>query len=268
MGKDLLHFSLTIGPVFHKWSIKFAKKVLNNSKAILVRDQKSFDLLIKWEINKPKIFNSYDIALFQRQSLRGETIVYNQYKLVKEKPIIAISVINWRFKYANGPSKFEDYIYSVAKAADYLIEKYNYQILFTPTLVGEENAIDDILASNYVFNKMKYKKNATIIESLLSPSDLTSVFSVCKFGIVTRMHAAILSSGGAGTPIIAINYLYKLREYMKNIDSEEFSIDIDNVNEAFLIKAIDNLNQNYEYIKVKLFKKIILLKNILDSHIA
>ena len=93
---------------------------------------------------------------------------------------------------------------------------------------------------------MKYSKETIIINELLIPSELATVFSKCQFSIVTRMHAAILCTGAGGRPIIAINYLYKLREYMKNIGFENYSVDIDYVNEKDLIMFTDRMIKNYD----------------------
>src|SRR5690606_37695693 len=59
-GKKLIHLSLTIGPLFHASSMRKASVVLNNSHAIFVRDQKSFEWLEKLKVTSPAIYNSYD----------------------------------------------------------------------------------------------------------------------------------------------------------------------------------------------------------------
>jgi|GEM_PF-6997783 len=62
---------------------------------------------------------------------------------------------------------------------------------------------------------MNNKHNIILIDRLLTPAEMASFFTECKFSIVTRMHAAILCSGAGEKPFIAINYLCKLREYRK-----------------------------------------------------
>ena len=71
MGKKLVHMSLTIGPVFYNSTISLAKKILNKSYAIFVRDQKSYDILKEWNCKASYLFNSYDIALLQKTNIQA-----------------------------------------------------------------------------------------------------------------------------------------------------------------------------------------------------
>jgi len=75
------------------------------------------------------------------------------------------------------------------------------------------------------------------------------------------MHAAILCSGAGKRPIIAINYLYKLREYMKNILCEEYSIDIDYTNATDLKRFVDRLMGCYDQKYTRLENRQAYIKN-------
>jgi len=256
LGKRLVHLSLTIGPLLYKSTIYKTKKVLNNSHAIFVRDNKSFELLKELKIDKPMIFNSYDVAILQQ---KGESAEMREMLIKKglniDKPIIGVSVLYWKFKNVQGLVRQSGYNEAFAEALDYLINIYNYQVLFTPTVVnGQDN--DDVHISHEIFELMKVRRNTYFIDELLTPKQLSTVFSMTRFSIVTRMHAAILCSGAGAKPIIAVNYLYKLREYMKNIGFEDYSIDIDKTNAKDLISFIMKMEENYDVNIYKLNKKI------------
>lgn len=246
MRAKLIHFSLTIGPVFYKSTYKKAAKVLNKSYAIFVRDQKSYDLLKELNVSKPQIVNSYDIAILQQKLPNyDEDRLFTELGIDKNNKYVCVSVIDWLFRKAKGPVRQAEYNQSVAQTLDYIIEKYNIKIVFTPTVVGIYK-VDDVTAAKNIMTLMKHKNEVTAIEKLLSPQELATVFSHCYFSIVTRMHAAILCTGAGNRPIIAINYLYKLREYMKNIGFEKYSIDIDYTNTSDLIQFVDNMINNYD----------------------
>lgn len=246
MRAKLIHFSLTIGPVFYKSTYKKAAKVLNKSYAIFVRDQKSYDLLKELNVSKPQIVNSYDIAILQQKLPNyDEDRLFTELGIDKNNKYVCVSVIDWLFRKAKGPARQTEYNQSVAQTLDYIIEKYNIKIVFTPTVVGIYK-VDDVTAAKNIMTLMKRKNEVTTIEKLLSPQELATVFSHCYFSIVTRMHAAILCTGAGNRPIIAINYLYKLREYMKNIGFEEYSVDIDYTNTSDLIQFVDNMINNYD----------------------
>ena len=260
MDKKLIHFSLTIGPVFYKSTIKKAKKVLNRSYAIFVRDQKSYDILNQWKCGAPYQFNTYDIALLQNKA--DESEMAKEYGI--EKGFVGVSCIQWGFRKVEGPVRQLDYEKAIAETLDYIVEKYDRQIVFTPTVVNV-GAKDDVEVGRSVTSLMKHKDRVVIIDRLLTPVEMASLFSIASFSIVTRMHAAILCSGAGGTPIIAINYLYKLREYMKNIHCEYLSIDIDYTNSKDLIKFVDRLMTDYDNIKQNLLKRQQKLKDWLTN---
>lgn len=253
-GAKLIHMSLTIGPVFNKSTIKKASKVLDNSCGIIVRDQKSFNLLDELKVTRPKTFNSYDIAILQDllDERRGDELMKN---LNLPKDFLCCSVINWGFNKCKGPTRQKEYNISVAETLDYVIEKYDTDIVVTPTVVGRYR-VDDIAAGKNMYEYVKNKDRVHLIEELLTPSELAYIYSRSKFSIVTRMHAAILCTGAGSRPIIAINYLYKLREYMKNIGFEDYSIDIDYCTANDLKTFVDRMFKNYEQNCLELKKNI------------
>ena len=265
MGKKLVHLSLTIGPVFYKSTIYFAKKVLNNSFAIYVRDQKSYDILKKWRCSAPYQFSSFDIALLQ-STLHDEKKTEN---LLREFGIthdfIAVSVIHWSFRKALGPSRMPEYNRVHAQILDYIIEKYDKDIVFTPTVVGAGYKVSDTTAAEPIISLMKNKNRVVSIRRLLTPMELASIFSQCYFGVVTRMHAAILCSGAGRRPIVAVNYLYKLREYMKNIDFEDYSVDIDYIDYKSMHNIIDRMFLEYNSNKEILNTRVLEMQKQLCS---
>ena len=265
IGARLIHLSLTIGPIFNKSTINKASKILSDSYAILVRDQKSYDLLSELNVSASKSFKSYDIAILQ--DLPGNIECEKLSESLKlPKEYICCSVIDWAFRKCEGPTRLEDYYRSIAETLDYIIEKYGVEIVVTPTVVGRYR-IDDVEAGRAMYIYVRNKNRVHLIEELLTPSEMSYVFSKSKFSIVTRMHAAILCTGAGNRPIIAVNYLYKLREYMKNIDFEDYSIDIDYCNAKELKYFVDKMFDNYEYNCLKLEKNINTMRCRLKSDI-
>lgn len=244
MGKRLIHLSLTIGPVFNKSTIFVAQKVLNHSYAIFVRDQKSYNILQEWKCKAHYIFNSYDIALLQDSNKELIDSLLKEFQITPG--FVGLSALDWAFRKVQGPARMPEYIQSIATTLDYIIEKYNRNIVITPTVTNVFNKKGDDEIADEIIAKMKNGKRVTNIHRVLTPIEMATLFTQCHFSIVTRMHAAILCSGAGNKPVIAINYLYKLREYMKNIGFEKYSIDIDYVNAKDLKKFVDDMMDNYQ----------------------
>lgn len=265
MGKKLVHMSLTIGPVFYNSTISLAKKILNNSYAIYVRDQKSYDILKEWNCNALYLFNSYDIALLQKTDIHKSQGLLTEFGI--EPGFIGLSCIYWRFRKTKGPVRQAEYERAQAETLDYIIEKYNKQIVVTPT-VATGNKLDDSEIGKHIAKRMKHGDKVICISRLLSPVEMATLFSQCCFSIVTRMHAAILCSGAGGRPIIAINYLYKLREYMKNIGFEDYSVDIDYVQSKDLIAFVDDMLSNLDKNVSKLHNRQSYLREQINVNLS
>lgn len=266
MNKKLIHLSLTIGPVFNKSTIYVAKNVLNRSYAIFVRDQKSYDILKNWKCKAPFQFNSYDIALLQDLNRELASSLLKEFNITPG--FIGLSALDWPFRKAQGPSRMPEYIQSIATVLDYIIEKYNRNIVITPTVVNVYNKKGDDEIADEIIAKMKHSKQVTNIHRVLTPIEMATLFTQCHFSIVTRMHAAILCSGAGDKPVIAINYLYKLREYMKNIGFEKYSIDIDYVNEFDLKKFVDDMMYNYISNSKELTLRQIQLRESINKNLS
>lgn len=258
MGKKLVHLSLTIGPIFNKSTIRMAKNILDNSHAIFVRDQKSFNILKEWNCKAPYQFNSYDIALLQHVNPLKTDGLLAEFGI--KQGFVGVSCIHWLFRKASGPARQNEYEQAIAQTLDYIIERYKLQIVFTPTVVGVGSS-DDVYIGGHIIQKMKNSAEVIAIKRLLSPVEMATLYSQCTFSIVTRMHAAILCSGAGKRPIIAINYLYKLREYMKNILCEEYSIDIDYTNATDLKRFVDRLMGRYDQEYTRLENRQAYIKN-------
>jgi polysaccharide pyruvyl transferase WcaK-like protein len=89
---------------------------------------------------------------------------------------------------------------------------------------------------------MKNKACAHIIGTLPSPSELKGMLACSEVNITTRMHACILSTG-ASIPTISVNYLFKLKEYMHSLGLGDYSIDIEEFNADWALRAFDFLWQ-------------------------
>lgn len=263
LGKKLIHMSLTIGPVFYKSTIWKAKRIMKKSAAIVVRDQKSCDLLKEWGVDNKIVYRSYDIALLQSEgteSLRRS--VAERYGLGNMEGYVAVSIINWRFRCVKGPVRQDGYEQAVAEMLDCIVERYGRRVVFTNTVIpGDANTAERVIA------RMKHPEATVNIKELLSPEEMVEVFAHASYAVVTRMHAAILASGAGGIPVIAVNYLYKLREYMKNIGLEDMSVDIDVVTPECLIGLADKMELHYGEIVEVLDSRRQLMIETLMSHV-
>lgn len=161
-----------------------------------------------------------------------------------------------------GPVRQEGYEQAMADMLDYIVESYGRRVVFTNTVIpGDAKTAERVIA------KMKHPEATVNIKELLSPEEMVEVFAHARYAVVTRMHAAILASGAGRTPVIAVNYLYKLREYMKNIGMEDMSVDIDVVTSECLIGLADKMELHYDDVVEVLDGRRKLMTETLMSHV-
>jgi polysaccharide pyruvyl transferase WcaK-like protein len=179
-----------------------------------------------------------------------------------------VSVIDWSFKKTTGPSKDPEYVASFASTLDYLAGAHGFNIVFIPTVIDRNNPWDDVVKSKQIQSRMKHAGSSVIIDRILRPGQLAGVYARCQFAIVTRMHAAILCTGAGQKPVVAVNYLYKLREYMKNIEFENSSVDIDHVTPDNLRQMSDDMLAHYSQHHQQLTTRMNELKDRLNQDIS
>jgi polysaccharide pyruvyl transferase WcaK-like protein len=89
----------------------------------------------------------------------------------------------------------------IALICDYLVNRFDAQILFLPMDVAE-NPRDD-LTCRAIFDLMEKKQDAFLLEPGLNPSEVSGLIKAMDLVISQRLHALILSCS-MNTPMIGI----------------------------------------------------------------
>lgn len=229
LGKKLVIFPSTIGPFFFNWSKWLAKRVLRTINLIYVRDELSEE--ITRDLIGPgvgNLFRTTDLAVLQGGIPRHEALA--MIPAGHEEQIVGISAMRWSYfknRIETPYSNYEAYVQETAKLADTLIKEFKVRVVFYPTNFPLHGCREDDLATALeIMDRMTNRGGVTVIESLPTPSQLKGMLACSELNVTTRMHACILSTGAA-VPTISINYLFKVREYMRSLGLEEFSVDIE-----------------------------------------
>lgn len=241
LDKKMILFPQTIGPFFFLWSKWLTKKVLKRIDLIYTRDHASTYIVCN-ELGVPeeKVVNAIDVAILQEPIRREKALSLIPAK--EEDILVGISTMRWSYfknRIQTPYSNYNAYVTEMAAIADTLIEKYNVTIVFYPTnfpIHGSRD--DDAQSARQIFSLMKNKQHARIITKLRTPAEFQGMLSCSQINITTRMHACILSTT-AYVPVISVNYLFKLREYMDSLGLGEFSIDIEEFCAEKAIKAFN-----------------------------
>ncbi|MDD4938643.1 MAG: polysaccharide pyruvyl transferase family protein [Candidatus Omnitrophica bacterium] len=257
-NKKLILLPQTIGPFYFSVSKFFARKALLLCDRIYTRDKRSLDVLKSLKIPEWKFKFVPDMALLQKTA-PAEAI--SRIRLKEGIPqgvrFAGVSALKWSYFKSNG--NYAQYKEIMAKACDYLSGEKDYHVIFMPTNVKVHGCReDDIATAAEIHGLMKNKTRASLVTSLYTPAEIKGLCGLMDIFIATRMHACILATS-AFVPTIAINYQFKLYEYMKLLGLEYYSLDIGELDFGVLRSLMDDLCLYKERLRPHLQRQIAIL---------
>jgi len=265
MGKPVIAYAIGVGPLNGKLGKFLTKIIMNHVDIITVRDEESKEILKKVGVKKPPIYVTVDPAFDLKPANKSNIKkILKSYGIKKKdkKPLIAIvprrvfhrkskflfsSIIPVKYKvkfgFINKESKikFKKFEETLAKVADYLVEKLNARIVFIPMQMSPEQQQQDDKISAEIIQKMKHKKSAFIIDSYNHTiQELKGIYGKMDLVIGVRFHAIILSAS-MNVPIVSLPYSPKGKRLTKRLGLENYSIPVEKVEYEILINKINKI---------------------------
>lgn len=226
-----------IGPLKRKGNIKLAKKTLNKVQLITLRDKESEETLKKIGVTETEMLVTADpvFGLECAEEALGKRLLAEN-GVPDNKKILGVSVRKW----ADNCRGFED---EVAKACDYISEKYGFYVVFIPMQLEK-----DIPISENIMRRMK--ANASIIRKRCTVEEITSIFKCLDLCIGMRLHSLIYSAA-ENVPLIGLAYDPKIVSFMEYMHRKLYT-DVRNLNAEKLISLADACINDYGEISEEL----------------
>jgi len=237
LNKPVILYAQTIGPFRHKSTKMMVKYILNRCDLITVRDRRSLDELKELNIKKATIYPVADPAILQHavsEKKAAELISEEGFETTKPN-VIGISVLKWNYENVQTKDKtkddyYNDYVLSLSKLSDFLIDNLNAAIVFVATNFRQHgNRDDDRDVAEDIINLMKFKDSAKVLKRIYRPDELKGIIGLMDMFIASRMHACIFSTA-MYVPTISLNYQFKLYEYMKLLKMGDKSCNFEDIN--------------------------------------
>jgi len=255
-----------------------AKFIFNRTKLILVREELSKKYLDDNNITMPKIYVTADPAFLLNlvPQLRVFEILSVEGINGIQKPLIGVnpSGLISRFRGKEHKKAEEEFASIIAKVIDNLIGTLNATIIMIPHVYS--SGVDDRIAINSIFHKVKNKLKVKIIKNEYTPQELKGIIGQCDLFIGARMHATIAATSML-VPTVGIAYSHKMHGIIgEMLGQEKYVLDIKDLSYESLISTINDAWENREKIKKELEVKIPkvkekamlngkLIKELLDS---
>lgn len=230
--KKVMLYANGIGPLTSFKNIEKTKSILNEVDLITLRDKTSLTELEQIEVTKPTVELTADPVFLLKSDENGDKIL-ETYNIPKNKKLMCVSVRAWK----ENP---KDFAQILADFCDYASEKYGIYTVFLPM----QTTIDYEISLKI---KKSMKNDATIIGGKYPFETLLSLISKMHLCVGMRLHSLIFSVSES-VPAIGIVYDPKITGFLTDISEDRF-VDVKTISLDELKNHLDNLCENYEYIK-------------------
>ncbi|MDD3006533.1 MAG: polysaccharide pyruvyl transferase family protein [Candidatus Pacebacteria bacterium] len=247
MGKLTVLHSQSVGPFGNKAQEKFAGYVLRKMQFIITRESISLKLLKKMGVKEDLTMGSVDAAFLVRGKNYTRKPLPEEFTSMKKAyagPLIGVTARDWLDKKAQARYEKE-----MAIALDHIAEKYDACIVFIPQTTVERNTDDDRIIEKRIFENMRQKNRAVLLEGSYDHQTLLSIYESLDFLIGTRFHSVIFALT-AKVPALVIAYEHKAEGIMEDLGLAEWVIKMENVESSLMVDAFVKLYEEKDiYLK-------------------
>jgi polysaccharide pyruvyl transferase WcaK-like protein len=208
-GKRVVMFPNSIGPFRTLIGRTLSVLALRNCNYLLIRDPISYKIVDSLNVASPRAL-TYDMALLFRSS--RDKVTLRTDTTFAGKPMVCVCL--GFYSHVVSEERMYRMINEYASVLDNTIEKYDACILFLPHYVSGFR-FDDLEMSQLIFDKMKHKDMASIL-NLLSVSELSSVLEKAEIVITSKMHPAVLATSYY-VPTVCVAYDLKQIGYFQQL---------------------------------------------------
>ncbi len=254
LKKKIAIFSQSIGP-FKKITIPLARFCLKRVDLIVVRENVTKNYLKDIGVNNPSTYLAAEIAFLLEPAppKKIQEIILKESINTNRRNGALIGV---------GPStrisKNRAYVAIMAKIADYLVEKFNAQVVFISHVIippkYSAHSYDDRSVAKEIYQLARNKNGIKLIKGDYSPEELKGIIGRCDLFIGARMHSNIASTS-MHVPTIALAWSHKYHGIMKMLGQEKYVCDIETAKFNEIIPKIIDAWCNRDEIMKKLASK-------------
>lgn len=203
-------YAISVGPIKNAESKQLVKEVLNKVDKITVREGEAKRILNDLGVDR-------EIEITADPALLMKPLNFTKEMLKKEgfnpdTPLVGFSVRE------PGPAapdlNIEQYHGMLANAADYMVERFDAQVLFVPMEGGENK---DPQHSHAVISKMANAKRANVLKGEYNSGEVLGLMKYMSFAVGMRLHFLIFA-GIQKVPFVPLPYASKVSGYLTDLE--------------------------------------------------
>lgn len=236
-NKPVMVYANGIGPIDRKMNRFLTRRILNKVDLITLRDEDSQVFLEDLGVINDNIYITAD-PVFTLDPTEEEKVIriFKDEGIPEDKPLVGVSVRNWE--------NAENLVDTLAKSIDYIIKKYDVNVILIPMHYPE-----DLSISNSILEKVNHE-GCYILKNKYSVEDIMGVIRKLEIIIAMRLHSLIYAAT-QDIPMVGIVYDPKVEGFLKSIDMA-YMCSVEDIEYEELIQNIDYVWKNREVLKSRL----------------
>ncbi|MBE0475696.1 MAG: polysaccharide pyruvyl transferase family protein [Coriobacteriia bacterium] len=210
-GVRVMVYAVGVGPLADSSIKRALTQALLQADAITVRDLRSRHALEKLGVDGRVLVTADPALLLKPEPLPDDALTREG--LTDKERVVGMSVRE------PGPAApdidVEVYHAQLAGAADYMIERFDADVVFVPL----EPQVQDVRHSHAVISKMQRPQRASVLKGEYSSQQLLSLVRHLNFAVGMRLHFLIFAALQR-VPFVALPYASKVMGFVEELQME------------------------------------------------
>ncbi|MDX9971661.1 MAG: polysaccharide pyruvyl transferase family protein, partial [FCB group bacterium] len=229
LGKRVVLFPQSIGPLGNGWFMRLSRLALRDCDLVMPRDELSALETQRLGLSAGQVLRVPDVAVLQRQASREKAI-----ELLRaegwpgpgEGPVLGVAVC----------AEAREAFAGLRGLCEYVVLERSGQLVFLCA-----NHPEDCVAAGELFSSLSdaARARSVLLSKCYRPGEFKAITGLFDVFVSTRMHAAILATMSP-VPTIAINTQPKVRGYMELAGQGERCLELAEANEVRLRGMFEN----------------------------
>ncbi len=225
-GIPVMVYAVSAGPLDGRESREAVRQALDGAALITVRERRAQALLEELGVHAEIRVTADPAVLLQAEPLSTQAL---KKEGIEGQLLVGMSV---REPGGAAPDINQDSYHAVmANAADFMVDRFNADILFIPFERG------DLQHSHAVIAQMLRARRASVLKGEYTPGQMITLMRHLGLAVGMRLHFLIFAAL-AGVPFVALPYAEKVRGFLDTLGLE--TPPLHQVNAGRLIAHIDN----------------------------
>lgn len=248
LRKPLIFLPQSFGPLPGRLQRGLLAWLLNRSQLIVAREYRSLAFLAEIGV-KQQVLVLPDLAFLQANSTHYALPVD-----VQQRPLIGLTLMDWGRQNAHFQNQ-RGYEQAIIALILHVRQQYNANILLFAQCTGPTLEQDDRHIARRIIAALPDPTRVTLVDAVLSPTELQYAYSQLDMLVATRMHSAIFALNNA-IPVLVIGYLHKSVGLMEVLGLPQAVLDINEVDAVNICDTFDQVWGSHSSIHDQLIERI------------